>query len=360
MTAPGTAAGLQNGARNGASNGVVRASANGAGTGSGGTPTTLAKAINMGLRASMERDPKVLVMGEDVGKLGGVFRVTDGLQKDFGEHRVLDTPLAESGIIGTAVGLAMRGYRPVTEIQFDGFVFPGFDQIISQLAKLTFRTQGRVKMPVVVRIPYGGGIGAVEHHAEAPESFFCHIAGLRVVTCSNAADAYLMIQEAIACDDPVVFFEPKRRYWEKAPLDPSAQAGGSTFSSVVRRPGNDVTVVSYGPSMPVLQAAAAAAAEEGRSLELIDLRSLSPLDLDPVLASVRKTGHLVVVTEAPRESSISGDIAARVMEEAFYSLAAPVIRVAGADVPYPPSKLEDHYLPDLDKVLDAVDRVLAY
>ena len=325
----------------------------------GAAPTTLAKALNMGLRASMDADPKVLVMGEDVGKLGGVFRVTDGLQKDFGEHRVLDTPLAESGIIGTAVGLAMRGYRPVTEIQFDGFVFPGFDQIISQLAKLTFRTQGRVKMPVVVRIPYGGGIGAVEHHAEAPESLFCHIAGLRVVTCSNAADAYFMIQEAISCDDPVVFFEPKRRYWEKAPLDVSAEPG-STFSAVVRRQGTDVTIVSYGPSMPVLYAAADAAAAEGHSLELIDLRSLSPLDLDPVLDSVRRTGRLVVVTEAPRESSVSGDIAARVTEEAFYSLAAPVLRVAGMDLPYPPSKLEEYYLPDLDKVLDAVDRVLAY
>ena len=322
-------------------------------------PTTLAKALNMGLRASMERDPKVLLMGEDVGRLGGVFRVTDGLQKDFGEHRVLDTPLAESGIIGAAVGLAMRGYRPVTEIQFDGFVFPGFDQIISQLAKLTFRTQGKVTMPVVIRIPYGGGIGAVEHHAEAPESFFCHIAGLRVVTCSHAADAYFMIQEAISCDDPVVFFEPKRRYWEKAPLNVAAHPG-RTFCSVIRRPGTDVTVVSYGPSMPVLLAAGAAGAAGGRSLELIDLRTLSPLDLDPVLESVRRTGRLVVVTEAPRESSISGDIAARVTEEAFFSLAAPVLRVAGADVPYPPSKLEDFYLPDLDKVLDAVDRVLAY
>ncbi len=322
-------------------------------------PTTLAKALNMGLRASMEKDPKVLVMGEDVGKLGGVFRVTDGLQKDFGAHRVLDTPLAESGIIGTAIGLAMRGYRPVTEIQFDGFVFPGFDQIISQLAKLTFRSQGILKMPVVVRIPFGGGIGAVEHHAEAPESFFCHIAGIRVVSCSNSADAYFMIQEAIDCDDPVVFFEPKRRYWEKAPLDVTDRPK-STFSTIVRRPGTDVTVVSYGPSMPVLYAAADAAAAEGRSLEVIDLRTLSPLDLDPVLDSVRRTGRLIVVTEAPRESSISGDIAARVTEEAFYSLAAPVLRVAGLDVPYPPSKLEDHYLPDLDKVLDAVDRVLAY
>lgn len=323
------------------------------------TPTTLAKALNMGLRAAMEADPKVILMGEDVGKLGGVFRITDGLQKDFGEHRVMDTPLAESGIIGTAVGLALRGYRPVTEIQFDGFVFPGFDQIISQVAKISYRTQGKLRVPLVIRIPFGGGIGAVEHHAEAPESFFGHVAGLRVVACSNAADAYFMVQEAISCDDPVVFFEPKRRYWERSPLDVES-VPSSSFSSVVRRPGTDVTVVSYGPSMPVLYAAADAAAAEGRSLELIDLRSLSPLDLDPVVASVRKTGHLVLVSEAPRESSITGDVAARVTEEAFYSLAAPVLRVAGFDTPYPPSKLEEYYLPDLDKVLDAVDRVLSF
>jgi len=327
--------------------------------------TTLAKALNTGLRSAMEDDPKVIVMGEDVGKLGGVFRVTDGLQKDFGDHRVLDTPLAESGIIGTAVGLAMRGYRPVTEIQFDGFVFPGFDQIISQVAKITYRTQGAWSMPMVIRIPFGGGIGAVEHHAESPESFFCHIGGLRVVACSSVQDAYDMLRAAIACDDPVVFFEPKRRYWEKGLLD--VQADDSTtdwpprcFSSVIRRPGSDVTVVSYGPSMPILFAAADAAATEGRSLEVIDLRSLSPLDLDPVVESVRRTGRLVVVSEAPLESSITANIAARVTEEAFYSLAAPVLRVAGFDTPYPPSRLEDEYLPDLDKVLDAVDRVLAY
>jgi len=315
----------------------------------------------------MDEDPKVIVMGEDVGKLGGVFRVTDGLQKDFGDHRVLDTPLAESGIIGTAVGLAMRGYRPVAEIQFDGFVFPGFDQIISQVAKVTYRSQGAWSMPLVIRIPFGGGIGAVEHHAEAPESFFCHIGGLRVVACSTAQDAYDMLRAAIACDDPVVFFEPKRRYWEKGALDLTGRAGGAgrqrppdCFSSVVRRPGTDVTVVSYGPSMPILHAAADAAASEGRSLEIIDLRTLSPLDLGPVLDSVRKTGRLVVVSEAPRESSITADIAARVTEEAFYSLAAPVLRVAGFDTPYPPSRLEEDYLPDLDKVLDAVDRALAF
>jgi len=335
---------------------------------SGPTPTTttLAKALNAGLRSAMELDPKVVVMGEDVGKLGGVFRVTDGLQKDFGDHRVIDTPLAESGIIGTAVGLAMRGYRPVTEIQFDGFVFPGFDQIISQVAKITYRTQGAWAMPMVIRIPFGGGIGAVEHHAESPESFFCHIGGLRVVACSTAQDAYDMLKAAIACDDPVVFFEPKRRYWEKGELDTQLNAaapGGwpaASFSSIVRRPGTDVTVASYGPSMPILTAAADAAAAEGRSLELIDLRTLSPLDLGPVIDSVRRTGRLVVVSEAPLESSITANIAARVTEEAFYSLAAPVIRVAGFDTPYPPSRLEDYYLPDLDKVLDAVDRSLAY
>jgi 2-oxoisovalerate dehydrogenase E1 component beta subunit len=320
---------------------------------------TLAKALNLGLRAAMDADPKVLVMGEDVGKLGGVFRITDGLQKDFGEHRVMDTPLAESGIIGTGVGLAMRGYRPVCEIQFDGFVFPGFDQIISQVAKVTYRSQGVWSMPMVIRIPFGGGIGAVEHHAESPESFFCHIAGLRVMACSNPQDAYWMIQEAIACPDPVVFFEPKRRYWEKGVLDTSTRPATS-LTAAVRRPGTDVTVVSYGPSMPVLYAAADAAAAEGRSLEIIDLRSLSPLDLDPVVASVRKTGRLVVVSEAPRESSITSDVAARVTEEAFYSLAAPVIRVAGYDTPYPPSRIEEMYLPDMDKVLDAVDRTLAY
>lgn len=320
---------------------------------------TLGKAINMGLRKAMEDNDKVIVLGEDIGKLGGVFRITDGLQKDFGEHRVLDTPLAESGIIGTAVGLALRGYRPVTEIQFDGFVFPGFDQIISQVAKVTYRSQGAWSMPMVIRIPFGGGIGAVEHHAEAPESFFCHIAGLRVVACSNPQDAYDMIQESIRCEDPVVFFEPKRRYWEKGTVDTSG-SGGTTFSSAVRLLGNDVTVVSYGPSMPVLMAAADAAAAEGRSLEVIDLRTLSPLDLDPVLESVRRTGRCVVVSEAPRESSITSELAARITEEAFYSLAAPVLRVAGFDTPYPPSRLEEEYLPDLDKVLDAVDRTLAY
>jgi pyruvate dehydrogenase E1 component beta subunit len=298
-------------------------------------------------------------MGEDVGKLGGVFRVTDGLQKDFGEDRVIDTPLAESGIIGTAVGLAMRGYRPVCEIQFDGFVYPAYDQIVSQVAKLRYRSMGRLPMPIVIRIPFGGGIGAVEHHSESPEAQFAHTAGLKVVACSNPIDGYWMIQQAIAADDPVIFFEPKRRYWEKADLDESI-APAPLFTSKLVREGTDATVLAYGPMVKTCLEASVAAADEGRSLEVIDLRTLSPLDLEPVFASVRKTGRVVVVHEAALSLGMGSEIAARISEECFYSLEAPVMRVAGFDTPYPPSRIEEEYLPDLDRVLDAVDRSLAY
>jgi 2-oxoisovalerate dehydrogenase E1 component beta subunit len=320
---------------------------------------TLGKSINLGLRAAMEADPKVIIMGEDVGKLGGVFRITDGLQKDFGEQRVLDTPLAESGIVGTAVGLAIRGFRPVCEIQFDGFIFPAFDQIVSQVAKLHFRSQGKINLPMVIRVPFGGGIGAVEHHSESPESYFAHTAGLKVVSCSNPVDAYWMIQQAIQCDDPVLFFEPKRRYYEKAELDFNAEPE-PLFTSRVLRQGTHATIATYGPMVKTCLESAAAAAEEGKELEVIDLRALSPLDLTPVFESVRKTGHLVVVNEAPSEASLSSEIAARVQEECFYSLEAPVLRVTGFDTPYPPSKLEEEFLPDLDRVLDAVDRSLGW
>ncbi|GII66779.1 2-oxoisovalerate dehydrogenase subunit beta [Sphaerisporangium krabiense] len=320
---------------------------------------TLAKAINEGLRAAMEEDPKVLIMGEDVGKLGGVFRVTDGLQKDFGESRVIDTPLAESGIIGTAIGLALRGYRPVCEIQFDGFVFPAADQIITQLAKMPLRSLGKLKLPVVVRIPCGGGIGAVEHHSESPEAYFTHTGGLRVVACSNPADAYHMIRQAIRSDDPVIFFEPKRRYWEKAEVDKNATPLPFDRGQIVR-PGTDVTVLAYGPMVKTCLEAAAAAAEEGRSVEVVDLRTLSPLDTDLIYESVRRTGRCVVAHEAPVYSGLGAEIAARVTEACFYSLEAPVLRVGGFSTPYPPSRLEDHYLPDLDRVLDAVDRAFAF
>jgi pyruvate dehydrogenase E1 component beta subunit len=320
---------------------------------------TIAKGINMGLRAAMEAEPKVVVMGEDVGKLGGVFRVTDGLQKDFGEDRVIDTPLAESGIIGSAIGLALRGYRPVCEIQFDGFIFPAFDQIVTQLAKMGYRSQGSVQLPVVIRVPFGGGIGAVEHHSESPEAYFAHTPGLRVVSCANPVDAYWMIQQAIAGNDPVMFFEPKRRYWEKAELDTSAPAMPLHASRVVRA-GEHVTVAAYGPMVRTALQAAEAAAEEGKSIEVVDLRTLSPLDVGTLTTSVLKTGRLVTVHEAPVFLGLGSEIAARVTERCFYAMEAPVLRVGGFHIPYPASRLEEEYLPDLDRVLDAVDRSLAY
>ncbi|MBA6439218.1 MULTISPECIES: alpha-ketoacid dehydrogenase subunit beta [Streptomyces] len=320
---------------------------------------SLSKAINASLRTALETDPKVLIMGEDVGKLGGVFRVTDGLQKDFGEDRVIDTPLAESGIVGTAIGLALRGYRPVVEIQFDGFVFPAYDQIVTQLAKMHARSLGKVKLPVVVRIPYGGGIGAVEHHSESPEALFAHVAGLKVVSPANASDAYWMLQQAIGSDDPVIYFEPKRRYHDKSEVDTAAIPGPLHAARVVR-PGADLTLAAYGPMVKVALDAAAAAAEEGKSIEVLDLRSMSPIDFDSIQRSVERTGRLVVVHEAPVFLGTGSEIAARVTERCFYHLQAPVLRVGGFHSPYPPSRLEDEYLPGLDRVLDAVDRALAY
>ncbi len=326
------------------------------------TTLTLSKALNEGLRKALEDDPKVIVMGEDVGKLGGVFRVTDGLQKDFGESRVVDTPLAESGIVGTAVGLALRGYRAVCEIQFDGFVFPAFDQIVSQVAKMRMRSLGCLSVPVVIRIPFGGGIGAVEHHSESPEALFAHIPGLRVVACSGPADAYTMIQQSIRSDDPVIFFEPKRRYWDKAEVDTGAGLATALPLESARTvaEGTDVTVLAYGPMVRTCLEAAVAAGEDGRSLEVIDLRSLAPLDLAAIFASVRKTGRCIVVHEAPVTGGLGAEIAARVTENCFYQLEAPVLRVGAFSAPYPPSRLEEHYLPDLDRVLDAADRTFGY
>jgi 2-oxoisovalerate dehydrogenase E1 component beta subunit len=320
---------------------------------------TMAKALNEGLRAAMDKDPKVVVMGEDVGRLGGVFRVTDGLQKDFGEARVMDTPLAESGIIGTAIGLAMRGYRPVCEIQFDGFIYPGFDQIVSQLAKMHARSDGAVPMPVTIRVPFGGGIGAVEHHSESPEAYFGHTAGLKVVSCSNPVDAHFMIQQAIASPDPVMVFEPKRRYWEKADVDPSMRPDPLWQARVVR-PGKDLTLIAYGPMVKTCMDAATAAEEDGRDLEVLDLRSLAPVDWPTVYESVRRTRRAVVVHEAPTFLGLGSELAARLQEELYYEMEAPVLRVGGFDVPYPPSRVEEEYLPDLDRVLFHVDRSLGF
>ena len=322
------------------------------------TPVTMAKALNDGLRRAMEDDPKVVIMGEDVGRLGGVFRITDGLQKDFGEERVIDTPLAESAIVGTAVGLAIRGYRPVCEIQFDGFVFPAFDQIVSQVAKMHNRSAGTVRMPITIRIPFGGGIGAVEHHSESPEAYFAHTAGLRVVSCSNPSDAYWMIQEAIASDDPVIFFEPKRQYHGAKAVIETAPTPFDQARIV--RPGRDLTIVSYGPAVGTALSAASTIAEEGIEAEVIDLRSMSPLDMPTLLDSVRRTGRMIVVHEAPQSFGVGAEIAARITEQAFYSLEAPVLRVTGYDTPYPPSRLEHEWLPNLDRLLDTVDRILEF
>lgn len=321
---------------------------------------SLTQAINAGLRRALEDDPKVVLLGEDIGNLGGVFRVTDGLKKDFGGHRIIDTPLAESAIIGTAVGLAYRGFRPVCEIQFDGFIYPGFDQIVAQVAKIHVRTQGAVRMPITIRVPFGGGIGSPEHHSESPESYFVHTSGLRVVSPSTPQDAYVLLRQAIACDDPVVFFEPKRRYHAKGEVDldaPLSAAPAMGSSQVVAR-GTDVTLVAYGPLVKTAVDAAAAAAAEGVSIDVIDLRSLSPVDYGPLLDSVRRTGRVVIAHEASRTLGLGAEIAATLTERCFDYLESAPVRVTGFDIPYPPSKLEQHHLPDLDRILDGVDRAL--
>lgn len=319
----------------------------------------LAKALNAGMRQAMLDDPKVLLMGEDVGKLGGVFRVTEGLQAEFGEQRVFDSPLAESGIAGTAIGLAMRGYRPIIEMQFDGFVFPAFNQITSQLSRINLRHEGSMPMPVVIRIPYGGHIGSIEHHQESPEAYFAHTPGLRVVSPSNPHDAYWMIQEAVRSNDPVVFFEPKSRYWPKGPVDFDRNELPLHATRVMRE-GTDATLIGHGAMVSTLLAAADIAADEGQSLEVLDLRSLSPIDFGPILESVEKTGRLIVAQEAPGFVSLGSEIAATVAERAFYSLQAPVLRVSGFDTPFPPAAIEADFLPSPDRVLEAVDRSLAY
>jgi 2-oxoisovalerate dehydrogenase E1 component beta subunit len=323
------------------------------------TVLTMAKALNTALRDAMTADDHVLMMGEDVGPLGGVFRVTEGLASEFGDRRVIDTPLGESGIVGAAIGLAMRGYRPVCEIQFDGFIYPAFDQITSQLAKLTNRHEGAAAFPIVIRVPYGGHIGAVEHHQESPEAYFAHTPGLRVVSPSTPNDAYWMLRQAIESDDPVMFFEPKSRYWPKGEVDLASPSAPLHATRVVRT-GTECTVAAYGPMVSVALAAAEVAAAEGTSIEVVDIRSLSPVDYGPLVSSVEKTGHLVIAAEAPGFASVGSEIAATVAERAFFSLEAPVLRVAGFDVPFPPAKLEKTYLPDADRVLEAVDRSLAY
>ena len=318
------------------------------------TKTTMAQALNQALRDAMAADESVVVFGEDVGPLGGVFRVTDGLTAAFGERRCFDTPLAESGIVGMAVGMAMNGMRPVVEMQFDAFAYPAFEQIVSHVAKIGNRTRGRVRLPLVIRVPYGGGIGGVEHHCDSSEAYYAHTPGLIVVAPATNADAYGLLRAAIEHPDPVVFLEPKRQYFTKEELDPDPVVP-PIGRAVVRREGSDATLIAYGPSVPVALAAAEQAATEGRDLGVVDLRSIVPFDDETVTAAVRRTGRAVVVAEAPSVASVASEIAARVSERCFHHLEAPVRRVTGFDVPYPPPKLEQHHLPGVDRILDAVD-----
>jgi pyruvate dehydrogenase E1 component beta subunit len=320
---------------------------------------TMAQALNTALHDALEADDRVVVFGEDVGRLGGVFRITDKLQERFGEGRCFDTPLAESGIVGTAVGMAMYGYKPVVEMQFDGFTYPAFEQIVSHVAKMRNRSRGTLEMPITIRIPFGGGIGAVEHHSESPEAYFAHTAGLKVVSPGIPSDGYSLLRESIASPDPVIFFEPKRRYWlkEDATLPASNEPIGT---AVVRRSGTTATLIAYGPMVKTCLETAEAATEEGWELEVLDLRSLNPFDTATVLESVQRTGRAIVVHEASVFGGFGAEIAARVTERAFYSLEAPVLRVGGFDTPYPAAKLEEFFLPDVDRILDAVERSLGY
>ncbi|SFW69486.1 alpha-ketoacid dehydrogenase subunit beta [Amycolatopsis australiensis] len=318
--------------------------------------TTMAQALNAALRDAIKDDDRVLVFGEDVGTLGGVFRVTDGITADFGEDRCFDTPLAESGIVGFAVGMAMGGFRPVVEMQFDAFAYPAFEQITSHVAKLRNRTRGALSLPMVIRIPYAGGIGGVEHHCDSSEVYYTHTPGLRVVTPGTAQDAYDLLRDAIDSPDPVVFLEPKCRYWSAEDVTFTRQ-NAAFDKAVVRRPGKDVTLIAYGPMVATAMETAEAAREEGWDVEVVDLRSLSPFDDETVTASVRRTGRAVVVHEAAGFGGYGAEVAARVTEQCFHQLHAPVLRVTGLDIPYPAPKLERHMLPDVDRILDTISRL---
>jgi 2-oxoisovalerate dehydrogenase E1 component beta subunit len=317
---------------------------------------TMAQALNAALRDAIQGDDDVVVFGEDVGTLGGVFRITDGLTRDFGEERCFDTPLAEAGIVGFAVGMAMAGFRPVVEMQFDAFGYPAFEQVVSHVAKMHNRTKGSIQLPLVIRVPYAGGIGGVEHHCDSSEGYYAHTPGLKVVSPSTPQDAYDLLREAIADPDPVVFMEPKALYWSKGEVE-TGPVRDTFGTAAVRRPGTDVTLVTYGPSVPLALKTAEAAREEGWDIEVVDLRTIVPFDDATVVDSVRRTGRCLVLTEAQGFAGVGAEIAARVQERAFHSLAAPVLRVSGFDIPYPAPKLEHTYLPSVDRVLDAIARL---
>ncbi|MFI6075691.1 alpha-ketoacid dehydrogenase subunit beta [Actinoplanes sp. NPDC051343] len=316
---------------------------------------SMAQALNRALRDAMTADDSVVVFGEDVGALGGVFRITDGLTAEFGENRCFDTPLAEAGIVGVAIGMAMNGMRPVVEMQFDAFAYPAFEQVVSHVAKMRNRTRGRVTLPMVIRVPYAGGIGGVEHHCDSSEAYYAHTPGLQLVAPATASDAYALMRESIASPDPIVFLEPKKLYWSKEEVDLSAGFSSEIGKAVIRRAGTDATLIAYGPSVPVALEAADVAAQEGRSLQVVDVRSIVPFDDETVCAAVASTGRAVVIAEAAGFASVASEIVARVTERCFHSLAAPIRRVTGFDIPFPPPKLEKFQLPGVDRILDAVD-----
>ena len=324
-----------------------------------GEAISMVGALNAALRDSLRDDPRLLLFGEDVGRMGGVFRVTDGLQSEFGTDRIFDTPISESGIAGAAVGLAFAGWKSVVEMQFDAFSYPALEQIIDHVAKMRERTRGRVDMGITVRIPSFGGIRGKEHHGESPETYYVHTAGLKVVAPSGALDAYRLLRLAIADPDPVIVLEPKARYWSKEEGELTTD-GPVIGEGLVVREGGACAVFAYGAMVARCLEAADALAAEGVDARIVDLRSLSPLDVDLIGRSARETGRVVVVHEAPRTLGLGAEVAALVMEEAFDHLEAPVARVTGWDVPYPPAALEHHYLPSVERICDAVRRTVAY
>ena len=320
---------------------------------------TMVQAIQDALRIALREDPRVVVLGEDVGVNGGVFRVTEGLQAEFGEARVCDTPLAENGIVGGAIGLALHGMRPIAEIQFVDFIYPAFDQIVSELSKMRWRSAGQYPCPVIVRAPYGGGIKGGLYHSQSPEAYFCHTAGLTVVIPSTPSDAKGLLLAALEGEDPVIFLEPKRLY--RSVKEEVAEGRFTTPLSSARlaRAGEQVTILAYGSMVPVSLEAAEQAAKQGWSAEVLDLRTLVPLDQEAVLASARKTGRVVIVHEAPRTAGYGAELAALIAERALTSLQAPVLRVTGYDTPFPYT-LEHTYLPDAPRVLRAIEHVMGF
>ena len=320
----------------------------------------MVEAINRGLMEEMERDPSVMVLGQDVGKEGGVFRVTDGLQSKFGAQRVVDTPLAESGIVGVALGLAVKGFKPVAELQFMGFLPPALDQLISHISRIRNRSRGRYTCPMVIRMPYGGGIHAPEHHSESMEAMLAHIPGIKVVFPSTPHDAKGLIVSAIRDPDPVVFCEPKRIYRAIKEEVPDEEYTIPIGKASVVREGNDVTVISWGAMVREALRAAEMVKEKGINAEVIDLRTISPMDDETVMASVKKTGRAVIVHEAARTCGLGAEIIARINEKAILSLEAPVERVTGFDTVFPLYKMEHHYLPSPERVVRGIRKVMAF